>query len=61
MLKRIADWFEKKRLADWFEKVSAAFMVGAFLSDKSSGVAVLFSLICLLFSQYFAKRSNTHE
>ncbi|MDR2124665.1 MAG: hypothetical protein LBP38_06780 [Desulfovibrio sp.] len=61
MLKRLADWFEKKRLADWFEKISAAFMVGAFLSDKSSGAAIAFSLICLFFPQYFAKRSGSRE
>ena len=37
---------KRKRLADWFEKMSAAFMVGALLTDKSFIVVVGFGLAC---------------
>jgi len=42
----------KKRLADWFEKMSAAFMVGAFLTDKSFVLAMALALACLGISLY---------
>ena len=43
---------KKKRFADWFEKMSAAFMVGAFLTDKSFILAVGLALACLGISLY---------
>jgi hypothetical protein len=35
-----------KRLADWFEKMSAAFMVGAVITNAGM-VAVFLGLVCL--------------
>jgi len=42
----------KKRLADWLEKMSAAFMVGALLTDKNFMVVVGFGVFCFLASMY---------
>jgi hypothetical protein len=47
---------KKKRFADWFEKMSAAFMVGAFLTDKSAVAAMCFGLICLGFAMYLTNK-----
>jgi hypothetical protein len=46
----------QKRFADWFEKMSAAFMVGAVLTDKSAFVAVCFGLFCLYLSVKLTER-----
>jgi hypothetical protein len=55
-LRLIANWFDKNRLADWFEKVSAAFLVGAVLTQNNAVAALVFSVVCLLVSQFLAKR-----
>jgi hypothetical protein len=47
---------QQKRFADWFEKMSAAFMVGAVLADKSAIVALFFGLFCLYVSMKLTER-----
>ncbi|MDR3362757.1 MAG: hypothetical protein LBO64_07970 [Desulfovibrio sp.] len=49
---------KQKRFADWFEKMSAAFMVGAFLTDKNAFVAVCFGLFCLYLSMKLTERGR---
>jgi hypothetical protein len=46
----------QKRFADWFEKMSAAFMVGALLTDTSALAAVCFGLFCLYLSLILTER-----
>jgi len=46
----------KKRLADWLEKMSAAFMVGALLTDKNFAVVAGFGLACFALSMYFTDK-----
>ena len=38
---------KKKRIADWLEKMSAAFVVGAVLTDKDTILALVFAAIAL--------------
>ena len=38
----------KKRLADWLEKMSAAFMVGALLTDKGVLLCFALGIFCFL-------------
>jgi hypothetical protein len=52
---------KRKRLADWFEKMSAAFMVGAFLTDKSFILAVGLALVCLGVSLYHTNGEKSHD
>jgi hypothetical protein len=48
----------KRRLADWFEKMSAAFMVGSFLTDKSFALAVGFGVACLCVAMYLTDQGG---
>jgi hypothetical protein len=48
----------QKRFADWFEKMSAAFMVGAVLTDNSAIVAMFFGLFCLYVSMKLTERGS---
>ena len=50
---------QQKRFADWLEKMSAAFMVGAVLTDKSAFVAVFFGLFCLYVSMKLTERGSS--
>ena len=49
----------QKRFADWLEKMSAAFMVGAVLTDKNAFVAVFFGLFCLYVSMKLTERGSS--
>jgi hypothetical protein len=49
----------QKRFAHWFEKMSAAFMVGTVLTDKSAIVAVFFELFCLYLFHKINRKGTT--
>ena len=49
----------KKRLADWLEKMSAAFMVGALLTDKNFMVVVGFGIACFLVSMALTDKGDS--
>ncbi len=46
----------KKRLADWLEKISAAFMVGAVLTDNGFWVPICIGLSCFWISMRLTDR-----
>ena len=52
---------KRKRVADWFEKMSAAFMVGAFLTDKSFLIAVGLGIACFGISLYHTVEETRHD
>ena len=47
----------KKRLADWLEKMSAAFLVGAVITDKGFWIPICIGIACLGISLYLTDRS----
>ena len=51
----------KKRLADWLEKMSAAFMVGAVLTDKGIFVCFAFGAICLAISMVLTDKGESND